>query len=120
MADLSRAPLERIRVEPLGLTDLPNEILHQIMGELLPTRFRDSERLALLCRVCKRFRDIVEPLLYRTLTLEVDNESKGVVQTVNPGEGILSSVIDYSKIRRTLTDRPSLSNLVRVLYLSTG
>ena len=106
-------------MDPLGLTDLPNEILHQIIPELLPTRFRDSQYLASLCLVCKRFRDVVQPHLYHALTLELDIQSQRVVQTTRGGEGILSPVIGYSELLRTLTERPSLSNLVRVFSLGT-
>lgn len=120
MADASLPPLGRLKVRPLGLTDFPNEILHQIICELLPTRFRDSKYLASLCLVSKRFRDVVEPHLYHTLTLEVEVGSQGVVQTTSAGEGIVSPVIGYSELLRTLTEKPSLSNLVRVLSLGTN
>lgn len=119
MADASLPPVRRLNGGPLGLTDLPNEILHQIIRELLPDRFRDSEYLASLCLVCKRLRDIVEPHLYHTLSLEVEIQSQRVVQTTSPGWGILSPVIGYNKLLRTLTERPPLSNLVRVLSLGT-
>lgn len=119
MADASLPPLERLQRNPLSLTDLPNEILHQIIRELLPTRFRDSKYLASLCLVCQRFWDIVEPQLYHTLTLEVDTECQEIVRPMDAGEGVLSPVIGYSKLLRTLKERPSLSNLVRVLSLGT-
>lgn len=119
MADASLPPLDRLQVGPLGLTDLPNEILHQIFRELLPTRYRDSQYLASLSLVCQRFRDIVEPQLYHTLTLEVDAGSQGVVQSESLEEGILSPIIGYLELLRTLTERPSLRSLVRVLSLGT-
>ena len=119
MADGSLPPLGRLQVGPLGLTNLPNEILHQIIRELLPPRYRDNQYLASLCLVCQHFRDIIEPQLYHTLTLVVDTESQGVAQAMDAGEGILSPVIGYSELLRTLTERPSLSNLVRVLSLAT-
>lgn len=117
MADASLPPLERLRVGLLGLEDLPSEILHQIIRDLLPTRFRDSKYLASLCLVCKRFRDLVEPHLYHTLTLKVDTFSQGAVQTMYEGEGIWSPTVGYSGLLRTLSERPSLSNLARVLSL---
>ena len=119
MADASLPPLGRLQLGPLGLIDFPNEILHQIIRELLPTRYRDSKYLASLCLVCQRFRDIVEPQLCHTLTLEVDTAYQGVVQTMDAGEGILSPVVGYPELLRTLTERPSLSYLVRVLSLGT-
>ena len=119
MADASLLPLGRLQLGPLGLTDLPNEILCQIIRELFFTRHRDGKYLASLCLVCQRFRDIVEPQLYHTLTLEVDTESHLNFRALNEFEDNSSPMIGQPELRRTLSERPTLGSLVRVFTLGT-
>lgn len=116
MADTPLSQLGRLR-----LTDLPNEILHQIMRELLIGRFRDTYHLAALRTLCRRFRDVVEPHLYHTISLEIGLTTQGLLCQGEFGmASLVSSTASYPELDRAMTERPSLRSLVRVLSLETS
>lgn len=97
------------------LTDLPNELLMQIIS-FLP---RNGNCLAPLCRVCRIFQTVVQPYLYSTITLTIDWDEK------IPDSGALSSgcgnsgVPQFFRLVDTLSKNPTLRTYPRELRLKS-
>lgn len=85
----------------LSLTDLPIEILSIIFEYLTP-----ASNLANTMLVCCLFRDMIEPLLYRAISLQLRLPS-------NTGNGLDAD----GSLLRTLSSRPQLGRHVVVLSL---
>lgn len=81
-------------VKMASLTDLPAEILSRII-----TYLPHDDKLAHTMLVCRRLRDIVEPVLYSSITLPDGTEDTGGVVNV----------------LRTLSSRPDLARCVTAL-----
>ena len=86
----------------LSLTDLPIDILRIIFEFLTPAR-----NLANTMLVCCLFRDMIEPLLYRAISLQLRLPS-------NTGNGLDAD----GSLLRTLSSRPQLGHHVIVLSLT--
>lgn len=82
------------------MTDLPTEILSRII-----TYLPHDAKLAHTMLVCCRFRDIVEPILYRSITLQSSLSSADCIDHTGGAVNIL----------RTLSSRPELACYVTTL-----
>ncbi|KAF7361579.1 hypothetical protein MSAN_01191900 [Mycena sanguinolenta] len=99
---------------------LPNELLVQIIQH-----FSKAEQ-ATLCRICKLFRDLCLPVLYRDVkiknTQSVHSFCAGVIENPSRADTVRSLVLDlpynpYTRIRRKLI-LTSLKLMLRLTHLS--
>lgn len=91
----------------LPLVELPTEILSVIFSYI-----PDSGCLVQIMQVCRLFRDMIEPLLYHTIHLQLP-----LTPTTRDSSGGSYNLGHLARLIDTLSARPQLSHLVKVLYL---
>lgn len=91
----------------MRLVELPTEILSVIFSYIL-----DSGCLVQTMRVCRLFRDMIEPLLYRSMHLPLS-----LTPTSQDFHGASYNLGHLGGLIGALSARPQHSRLVKVLYL---
>ena len=102
-------------MEKRKIEDLPNEILTQVLSNN-----RGQSHLAQVALVSKRFKEVVEPLLYRHISLSIRYSAKEFSNTrlVNKySYTTIPSFVRYDQLIKTFSLHPNICQQVRTLSL---
>ena len=102
-------------MEKRKIEDLPTEILTQVLSNN-----PDQSHLAKITLVSKRFKEVVEPLLYRHISLSIRYSAKEFCSTrlVNRySYTTVPSFVRYNRLINTLSLHPDICQQVRTLSL---
>ena len=102
-------------MEKCKIKDLPTEILTQVLSNN-----RGQRHLAKIALVSKRFKEVVEPLLYRHISLSIRYSAKEFSNTrlVNKySYTTIPSFVRYDRLINTLSLHPNVCQQVRTLSL---